>query len=180
MSPVAHNSGTRAAPATIFYALVRAAGSLLPIVCVLVMCNLVVACGRGIGDACETSLRCSASATRLCDMTQPGGYCTLAGCQPGGCPSESVCVTFWQNTPQASVDRNRLSTNYCMRKCDERSDCRDDEGYDCIIGKDFGYGGEATVDGSPNQHFCAVKLAPSVVAEGASSMSMPDAGKPEG
>jgi len=170
MSPVGHKSGTPAA-LRILHAILRNARAALLIAGAVSMCNLVVACGRGIGDACETSLRCSASATRLCDMTQTGGYCTLGGCQPGGCPSEAVCVTFWQNTPQASVDRNRLSTNYCMRKCDERSDCRDDEGYDCVTGKDFGYGDEATVEGSPNQHFCAVKLAPSVVAE-----SKPDAG----
>jgi hypothetical protein len=134
----------------------------------LVVCNLVVACGRGIGDACETSLRCSASATRLCDLTQPGGYCTLGGCQPGGCPGESVCVTFWQNTPKAEIDRNRLSTNYCMKKCDERSDCRDDEGYDCLSGTDFGFGREATVEGSPDQRFCAVRLPQSSADAGVS------------
>jgi hypothetical protein len=169
MSPVGHKSGMRAAPA--FHRALRAA---LSITAVVVVCNLVVACGRGIGDACETSLRCSASATRLCDMTQPGGYCTLGGCQPGGCPSESVCVTFWQNTPQAPFDRNRLSTTYCMRKCDERSDCRDDEGYDCLNGKEFGYGGEATVEGNANQKFCAQKAVPPVM-----TMTTADAGTPD-
>jgi len=154
MSQVGHQSGTRAAH--VFHRAVAA----LAFVCAFVMCNLVVACGRGIGDACETSLRCSASATRLCDMTQTGGYCTLAGCQPGGCPDEAVCVTFWQNTPKGEVDRNRLSTNYCMRKCDERSDCRDDEGYDCMKGSDFGFDGEATVEGNANQRFCALRVPP--------------------
>jgi len=128
-----------------------------------VMLSVSVGCGRGIGDACESSLRCSAGGTRLCDMTQPGGYCTLAACQPGNCPDDSVCVTFSQKTTEetASSDRNRLSTNYCMRKCDDRSDCRDDEGYDCITGEQFGLGpeGEAVVEGGgSDQKFCAVRI----------------------
>lgn len=137
----------------------------------------LVACGRGIGDGCETGLNCSASASRLCDMTQPGGYCTLAGCQRGSCPSDSVCVTFWQTTAQTEIDRNRLSVNYCMRTCDERSDCRDDEGYDCVTGKDFGYRGEAMVMGDQKVKFCAVKL-PVAASSGALSVSTenPDAG----
>lgn len=117
----------------------------------------LAACTQGIGDACETALRCSASGSRLCDMTQPGGYCTLAGCQQGSCPDEAVCVTFWQHTREGD-DRNRTSVNYCMRKCDERSDCRDDEGYDCLSGKDFGYHSEATAEADPNAKFCAQRL----------------------
>lgn len=69
-----------------------------------------------------------------------------------------MCVTFWQNTQRGEIDRNRLSVNYCMKKCDERSDCRDDEGYSCLRGSDFGFDGEATVEGDANQHFCAVRL----------------------
>jgi hypothetical protein len=122
-----------------------------------VLCG-VAACTQGIGDGCETALRCSAAGTRLCDMTQPGGYCTLAGCQGSSCPPEAVCVTFWQSTREGDADRNRLSSNFCMRKCDERSDCRDDDGYDCLAGKDFGDNGEASVEPNPNQKFCAVRL----------------------
>ena len=136
-------------------------GAALGALCLLL--SVGAGCGRGIGDACESSLRCSAGGTRLCDMTQPGGYCTLAACQPGNCPNDAVCVTFWQNTTSAtqSSDRNRLSTNYCMRKCDERSDCRDDEGYDCVTGEQFGVGadGEALVEGGgTDQKFCAVRI----------------------
>src|SRR4051794_29082336 len=112
---------------------------------------LIAACSRGIGDPCESALNCSASATRLCDRTQKGGYCTLSGCQADSCPKEAACVSFWQNTQRSdNADRNRLSVNYCMRKCEERSDCRDDEGYACLSGSDFGYNGEATVVGHPD------------------------------
>jgi hypothetical protein len=121
-------------------------------------CLSAAGCTRGIGDSCETALNCSASATRLCDMTQPHGYCTLMGCQAGGCPGESVCVTFWQNTEQPDVDRNRLSVNYCMRKCEDTSDCRDDDGYHCVKGTDFGFNGEATVEGDAEQSFCSARL----------------------
>lgn len=135
----------------------------------------LVACGHGIGDGCESALICSASATRLCDLTQPGGYCTLSGCQEGSCPSESVCVTFWQSSVRGEIDRNRLSVNYCMKKCDERSDCRDDEGYDCLAGKDFGFQGEASVEGNAGQKFCAVRLGGGpVVDQPDPGMSMPD------
>ena len=154
MSPAGQNCSIYAARFTRF-----GWGAALSALCM--MLSVSVGCGRGIGDACESSLRCSAGGTRLCDMTQPGGYCTLAACQPGNCPSDSVCVTFWQNTTEqtASSDRNRLSTNYCMRKCDDRSDCRDDEGYDCITGDQFGVEGEATVEGGgSDQKFCAVRI----------------------
>jgi hypothetical protein len=121
------------------------------------MVSSLSGCTRGIGDGCETALNCSASASRLCDRTQPGGYCTLAGCQEGSCPDEAVCVTFWRNTDRSEVDRNRLSVNYCMRKCDDRSDCRDDDGYVCVNGDQFGFGKEATVEGHPTQKFCAAE-----------------------
>jgi hypothetical protein len=86
-----------------------------------------------------------------------------------------VCVTFWQSSARGEIDRNRLSVNYCMKKCDERSDCRDDEGYDCLAGKDFGFQGEATVEGSPNQKFCAVRLAAAPPLDTSNpGMSLPD------
>jgi len=128
---------------------------------------LGVGCSKGIGDECDSALDCSVSASRLCDRSQPHGYCTLSGCRSGSCPDDAVCVTFWQNTDRSDLDRNRLSINYCMRKCEERSDCRDDEGYSCFSGSEFGQardsngeviasGNEATVQEDPNQRFCAV------------------------
>lgn len=72
-------------------------------------------------------------------------------------------MTFWQSTDEGEKttagDRNRLSTNYCMRKCDERSDCRDDEGYDCLKPEEFGINGESVVEGGASeQRFCAVRI----------------------
>jgi hypothetical protein len=109
-------------------------------------------CSREIGDGCNTALDCSASGTRLCDNTQPGGYCTLANCQENTCPSESECVKFWPKVSRPA-DIDRLSMTYCMYKCDERSDCRG--GYDCFTDLNFGAMGEAEVLGNRNQKFCA-------------------------
>jgi len=133
-------------------------------------------CSRGIGDSCDTALMCSANATRLCDLTQPSGYCTLANCEDGTCPSESVCVTFWTQTDR-SADEERLSVNYCMRKCDERSDCRDNEGYDCVSSSTFGTHHEVSIENHPGQKFCAAQSAPiAAVADAGAPLSSPDAG----
>jgi len=139
------------------------------------------ACSRGIGDECETALRCSSSGTRLCDQTQPHGYCTLAGCDTATCPSEAVCVRFWPKVDRPQ-DADRLGTNYCMRKCDEPSDCRDDQGYTCLSASTFGAKQEAEVLGHPTQKFCAVRSHPIQVDAGrpdASATAGPDAGAPD-
>ena len=41
---------------------------------------LASACGRDIGDECQTSVDCDPNGTRACDLSQPGGYCTVLGC----------------------------------------------------------------------------------------------------
>ena len=55
---------------------------------------LSLGCAPGIGDECETSVDCSQGGERLCDITQPGGYCTIFNCEPGDCPDDSVCIVF--------------------------------------------------------------------------------------
>ena len=74
-----------------------------------------VGCSPEIGDDCGTALDCSAQGSRLCDRTQPGGYCTIAGCERGTCPDEAVCVKFRPNL-------ERLAVTYCMYKCSDHSD----------------------------------------------------------
>jgi hypothetical protein len=124
---------------------------------------LVSACSPEIGDDCATALDCSASGTRLCDMTQRGGYCTLEGCEENTCPEEAVCVAFGRRLEDHSVER--LARTFCMLKCDSTGDCRTDQEYACFSEKDFGAGGgkEAQILGSSQQKFCAQK--PSTLAE---------------
>jgi hypothetical protein len=75
------------------------------------------ACSSRIGDPCESNSSCGLG--RICDMSQPGGYCTQVACDRSDCPSESVCVDF-----------GNLSY-YCMQKCGPFAFCRD--GYECIL-----------------------------------------------
>src|SRR5262245_28782560 len=80
-------------------------------------------CTPGIGDSCKLSTDCSALGDRLCDTSQPDGYCTVFNCDPGGCPSEASCVEFHPTS-------ERFSRRFCVRHCDSPSDCR--AGYVCI------------------------------------------------
>ena len=121
------------------------------------------ACKPQIGDSCRTSLDCSSTATRLCDRTQPQGYCTIPSCEQGSCPAGSVCVLFRSTEP-------RLSASYCMYGCDNATDCRPDQGYWCLGENDFGIAGQMealVLDGSKNR-FCAQYALPLV--------PLPDAG----
>jgi hypothetical protein len=115
--------------------------------------TLLAACSPAIGDSCSTALDCSASGTRLCDMTQRNGYCTLDGCEENTCPSEAVCVQFGRRFEGQSVDR--LARTYCMYKCDTGSDCRTDDAYACFSARSFGAGNEAQILGNAGQKFCA-------------------------
>jgi hypothetical protein len=77
-------------------------------------------CSRKIGDACTTSADCDPSGgTRSCDLSQPGGYCVIEGCDARSCPDDSFCARFYP-------------TGYSSDACTELSACQADE--DCVIG----------------------------------------------
>jgi hypothetical protein len=86
---------------------------------------LAVACSHQIGDSCQTSVDCDPSGTRACDLSQPGGYCTIQGCDETTCPSEATCVRYY---PVALLE---MTTNPPAVKCDptcEDVDCTPDGG----------------------------------------------------
>jgi hypothetical protein len=120
-----------------------------PLLCILVM-FVFAGCAPEIGDQCQSALDCSAQGSRLCDRTQPGGYCTLRGCESGTCPQDAVCVKF-------RPEQERLATTYCMAKCSDDADCRSDEDYRCTTAAQFGAGGvmEAEILGRDNERFCS-------------------------
>jgi hypothetical protein len=126
--------------------------------CTLLFLTCIVAaaagCGHEIGDSCGTSLDCSQQSSRVCDRTQNGGYCTISPCERGTCPEESTCVQF-------RPTEDRLAVTYCMRKCSDDGDCRDDEGYRCKSAPEFGTCEAKTLDGEGTR-FCA--NAPTMVA----------------
>ncbi len=136
-------------------------------------CLLLVGagCAPAIGDKCSNALDCSAQGSRPCDRTQPGGYCTIQGCEEGTCPSEAVCVKF---RPQLE----RLAVTYCMLKCSSNSDCRTSEGYRCTSETDFGEpdAGDALVLGNPAQRFCSIPALPPSVMSAPSAKGSEDAG----
>lgn len=101
---------------------------------VLLAALLLVGCSRKIGEKCTSSIDCTATtADRTCDTTQPGGYCTIFGCEADTCPSEAICVAFRLNPASApeclDPGSQRLRRSSCLRRCEEDGDCRD--GYVC-------------------------------------------------
>lgn len=111
-------------------------------------CLLASACGKEIGDECTTNVDCSNDGMRDCDLSQPGGYCTINGCDEKSCPGEAVCIRiFPYEAPGAScVDDSGCSSSelclpdgfcvprvserrFCERKCGSDGDCRG--GYVC-------------------------------------------------
>ena len=52
-------------------------------------------CRRQIGDECTTAAECNPNGTRSCDATQPGGYCTIQGCDENSCPEEAACIRYF-------------------------------------------------------------------------------------
>jgi hypothetical protein len=64
-------------------------------------------CGHDIGDECKSSVDCDPNGTRSCDLSQPGGYCTVQGCDETACPSGSTCVRVFPKSellPQIHCD----------------------------------------------------------------------------
>ncbi|HVV53620.1 MAG TPA: hypothetical protein VHO06_28450 [Polyangia bacterium] len=55
----------------------------------------VASCGKQIGDDCQTAADCDPNGGRICDISQPGGYCTILGCDETTCPSEAACIRYF-------------------------------------------------------------------------------------
>lgn len=137
------------------------------------------ACGNSIGDGCGSSSDCSQQGDRICDQSSPGGYCTVIGCDVGTCPDEAVCVSFFPVTQltevctPATVETDCASDEvcsagkcahrtteqrYCMKKCGDAPDCRDD--YECRApDRVASHGGEPVPDPDDglvaSQPYCA-------------------------
>ncbi len=68
-------------------------------------------CGKKIGDDCQTASDCDPNGTRICDLSQPGGYCTVLGCDETTCPGEATCIRYF---PAAFL------TKPCNPYCEDR------------------------------------------------------------
>ena len=124
---------------------------------------LTAGCQPEIGDDCALSTDCSQQGDRQCDTTQPGGYCTIFNCEPGGCPEEAICVAFsgappsaqqCEDTPAGLLKRR----TYCLRSCQGNKDCR--SGYECAdLGRPGNSWGAVVVEpGAPAGRACVVPV----------------------
>lgn len=95
----------------------------------------LIACTPEIGDKCRVSTDCSVRGDRLCDISQPGGYCTQLNCRANTCADEAACILFNSAVPGCGYDDrsgpfgSRVARAFCMAKCESNGDCRD--GYVC-------------------------------------------------
>ncbi|HQP36433.1 MAG TPA: hypothetical protein PLI95_14695 [Polyangiaceae bacterium] len=116
----------------------------------LLVAMLAAGCSPKIGDDCSSSTDCSLRGDRLCDSTQPGGYCTVFNCEPNGCPEESQCVAFQSRLDPVCEDPQtfpRFQRTFCMKRCDDHGDCRG--GYDCVNMAAANPWGASVVDSDP-------------------------------
>jgi hypothetical protein len=131
-------------------------------------------CKREIGDECKTAADCNPNGSRSCDATQPGGYCTIQGCDETSCPEEAACIRYFPAqyltracdpdslTHDCAADEicleaglcAPLSTElrYCAKSCSSNDDCRG--GYECRLA---GTRGSMALTSNPESvvHFCA-------------------------
>lgn len=136
------------------------------------MCVLLgaSACQPRIGDDCRVNQDCSGERQRICDTSQPGGYCTLANCTESSCPEgESICVMF--NSSSSAVPAceypGKLSPSartFCMMTCNSDSDCRTD--YFCTdIGGPDPWGALVVQKDAPTTKICIAKQAGQPIPE---------------
>jgi hypothetical protein len=94
------------------------------VVLAIALAGFSTACKSKIGDDCSVSTDCSPNGGRVCDTASPGGYCTIAPCDPNGCPESALCVE-WR------YEQTRTSETWCMQHCGNTGDC-DRGGYRCL------------------------------------------------
>ena len=96
----------------------------------------LAACTPEIGDKCTLSTDCSIRQDRVCDTSQPNGYCTK-NCGGNGCPDKAACVLYNTSLPGCGFDDragpggSRVARSFCSARCFSNEDCRTEEGYIC-------------------------------------------------
>jgi hypothetical protein len=100
-----------------------------------VLALLTPACGKQIGDNCATNVDCQQDGTRDCDLSQPGGYCTVNGCDEKSCPSEAVCIRVFPDEVSSTAcqldsDCTQAGAGLCQSDgvcgCKQDLDCTSD------------------------------------------------------
>jgi|HubBroStandDraft_1064217.scaffolds.fasta_scaffold20039_3 hypothetical protein len=106
-----------------------------PRAALVVLAVAIVGCGPKIGDHCLVSSDCATNGSRVCDTSQPDGYCTVFNCMDDSCPNNAACVVLMPSVPGCPYNDyqtpSRSSRTLCMATCNSDSDCRTDNGYIC-------------------------------------------------
>src|ERR1700735_89097 len=95
---------------------------------------LLTGCTPDIGDSCALSTDCASDGTRVCDTSEPGGFCTVLNCTGNNlgsvCPDNALCVEVFPNVPGCPANVQSLSSRTgiaeCRNTCSSDSDCRTD------------------------------------------------------
>ena len=91
-------------------------------------------CTPSIGDKCSLSTDCSLQGDRLCDTSQPNGYCTVFNCTADTCVDTAACVLFHPEIQGCRYGDRAPSPGgrtFCLAQCQSDSDCRTADGYIC-------------------------------------------------
>jgi hypothetical protein len=120
----------------------------------------IAGCTPEIGDRCVLSTDCSIRGDRLCDTSQPGGYCTQFNCSPGSCADDATCVLFNAALPGCGLDDrdgrggSRIARSFCVAECSSDADCR--AGYMCADARMQPWNG-TVLEGNQNRLGCLVR-----------------------
>jgi hypothetical protein len=142
----------------------------------VVLLLAVAACKPKIGDECVLSTDCSTRGDRLCDTSQPFGYCTQFNCKGNGCPDEATCVLFNSAIPGCGFDDrsgpggSRSARAWCVFTCQSNADCR--AGYVCADPREPPWNA-LILDNLQSQRTCLVEPDPFAVEAGAGEGGVP-------
>jgi hypothetical protein len=98
----------------------------------LAFVGLLAGCTPSIGDKCVLSTDCSIRGDRLCDTSQPDGYCTVFNCRGNLCPDTATCILFHPSVQGCGFDDrspSRTGRSFCVKRCESDDECR--PGYVC-------------------------------------------------
>jgi hypothetical protein len=153
---------------------------------------VLAACTPNIGDKCQLSTDCAISGGRICDTSQPNGYCTILNCIPNSCPGGASCVLFQPSVPGCGYDDyhspSRTGVSFCMAQCDQDSKCRQGDGYVCADPRKAPWNA-AIIDDNQSQRVCIVAPdqnaspppdAAAVCSRSGADAGTADAGAPDG
>jgi len=105
---------------------------LRPVAFLALLAFLGLACGKEIGDPCSTNTDCASDSTRDCDLSQPGGYCTINGCDEKSCPGEAVCIrVFPYEAARSACTQDSDCVSADLGKCQSDGFCGCGQDADC-------------------------------------------------